>query len=53
VVFVVHVCQSIDGSSSAELEKPRLTIEFQAKEIENLKVQIVQLQKINSLLEKG
>lgn len=40
------------GSSSIELEKQRLTIEFQAKEIDNLKVQIAQLQKINSLLEK-
>ena len=40
------------GSSTSELEKQRLTIEFQVKEIENLKVQIAQLQKINDLLEK-
>lgn len=36
----------------AELEKQQLRVEMQQKEIENLKVQIAQLQKINALLEK-
>jgi transcriptional regulator with XRE-family HTH domain len=47
-------------SSSSELEKQQLIIELkdkelamQQREIENLKVQITQLQKINALLEKN
>lgn len=36
----------------AELEKQQLLVEMQQKEIENLKTQITQLQKINALLEK-
>lgn len=36
----------------AELEKQQLVNEFQIKEIDNLKMQIAQLQKINTLLEK-
>jgi transcriptional regulator with XRE-family HTH domain len=41
------------SSSNAELEKQQLLVEMQQKEIENLKVQIAQLQKINALLEKN
>ncbi|EIC28751.1 MULTISPECIES: helix-turn-helix domain-containing protein [Methylomicrobium] len=47
------------GSSNAELDKQQLIIELKDKElallqreIENLKIQIAQLQKINALLEK-
>lgn len=36
-----------------ELEKAKFIIESQKNEIENLKVQITQLQKINALLEKN
>jgi len=35
-----------------ELEKSRLLLQERDKEIENLKIQITQLQKINALLEK-
>ena len=50
--YSITACSPEYLELQTELEKQRLTIEFQAKEIENLKVQIEQLQKINSLLEK-
>jgi transcriptional regulator with XRE-family HTH domain len=40
------------GSCAAELKEQKLVNEFQQKEIENLKIQIAQLQKINALLEE-
>jgi transcriptional regulator with XRE-family HTH domain len=41
------------GSCAAELKEQKLVNEFLQKEIENLKIQIAQLQKINALLEKN
>jgi transcriptional regulator with XRE-family HTH domain len=41
------------SSNNSELEKQQLFVEMQQKEIESLKIQITQLQKINTLLEKN